>query len=187
MWKIRQLPNKNRKMHFFSYFWALKIAYQTRICLSKRRYRTRFWLSKPLTGHEFGSQNPLPNENLATKYSYRAWFFLLEKYIIILIIHEVGWGWVQNWLCNINTLPRPWTMSARLRRGVSLLYCLYNLWRQRHTRGWEWYIIIRSGTKTDIGFKIIQNFISGKVVWTKNIDKIKSCPVRIFDGSFHNI
>ena len=40
--------------------WALKYHYQTGI-----------WLSKIITGREFGSQKSLPDENWALKYHYR--------------------------------------------------------------------------------------------------------------------
>ena len=58
-------------------------------------YRMGIWLSKSHTGREFGSQNHLPDENLAIKYSYWTWFFLLVKSMIILIMHGVRWGGVS--------------------------------------------------------------------------------------------
>ena len=51
--------------YFYSEFWGLKIS-----------YRTRKWLSKGITGREFGSQNCLPDGNLALKIAYRTGIWL---------------------------------------------------------------------------------------------------------------
>ena len=42
----------------------------------KYHYRTGIWLSKIITGREFGSQKSLPDENWALKYHYRTWVWL---------------------------------------------------------------------------------------------------------------
>ena len=78
-----------------------------------------------------------------------------------------------------------WTMNHECQgktRWVSVLSYMYNLWRQRHIRGWGWDKIIRSGTRTEICYKNIQNFRYWIVVLRKNIDKKNSCLLRIFDG-----
>ena len=57
MWKIWQLAIKNRKIYFLSEFWALKM----------------------LTGRENGSQNCLPDGNLALKIAYRTGIWLSKS------------------------------------------------------------------------------------------------------------
>ena len=55
---------KNRKVHFCQIFG-----------LSKLLTGGEKGSQKGITEREFGSQNHLPDENLAIKYSYQIWFF----------------------------------------------------------------------------------------------------------------
>ena len=57
--------------------------------LSKLLTRRENGSQKGITERDFCSQNPLPDENLVVKYSYRIGFFLLEKSMIILIMRGV--------------------------------------------------------------------------------------------------
>ena len=92
-WKIWQLPIKNKTKCFFSSNnWSLKIA-----------YRTKKWLTKSFTWCEFGSQNHIPDENLAIKYFYQTWLF-----VNIFLPDNSSWYKIlNNFQPNVCSWPRP--------------------------------------------------------------------------------
>ena len=89
MWNIYQKWGKA----FLSDFWAVKIAYLTRKWLSKWKYRMEILLSKSLTKHAFGSQNP-----------YRTRIWQNYKTNMILIYHILVWAGVMVILNFVITL-----------------------------------------------------------------------------------
>ena len=85
-------------------------------------------------------------------------------------MHGVGWGGVSPELITY-TLPKPSSMSPRLRLGEFLSSPACTIYVDRDIPEAEnETFIIWPGIRTDIWYKIIQNFRSGIVVWTKNID-----------------
>ena len=91
---------------------------------------------KGITRWDFGSQNHIPDVNLAFKSltgresGHQIFLpdtiFLTGKIYDYFVMHRVGR--VQNWLRNMCTLPKPWSMSARLRRSKFLFSpaCIIN-------------------------------------------------------------
>ena len=76
---------------------SLKITLSDVNMALKITYQTRIWPSNNLSGHDFSHWKKL------------CLFWLI-----------MGWGWVKTRLRNMCTLPEPWIMSARLRRGQFL-------------------------------------------------------------------
>lgn len=102
IWTFDTFPISLIRLGFFYFLTLLAIPTQKKAepvyWIYKFNKLTWIWLSKLLTGHEFGHQIFLPKENLAIKYSYQTWIFSLVKApsvspILWIQRHTRGFGW----------------------------------------------------------------------------------------------
>ena len=96
-----------------------------------------------------------------------AWKFSIAYFQTRLI--RLAWAWHSSatacfnfYLCNNPVIKCNVKMCC-----VSLLPCLYNLWRQRHTRVWWWDTVIRPGTRIDNSHLLEYSQFSRRIVWTE--------------------